>query len=72
MRLGAMQIVHFDLKSPNILLMRDYTAKLADVGLSRYLTRDCLTATATIGTFIYAAPEVRLFHSVNWQVASHA
>jgi serine/threonine protein kinase len=31
-------IVHFDLKSNNILLARDGTAKIADVGLARVLT----------------------------------
>ena len=30
--------MHLDLKSPNILLAADYTAKIADVGLSRIFT----------------------------------
>ena len=38
-----MQIVHFDLKSPNILLARDYTAKIADVGLAKILQADFLS-----------------------------
>ena len=30
--------MHLDLKSPNILLAADYSAKIADVGLSRIFT----------------------------------
>lgn len=30
-------MVHFDLKSANILLGRDWTAKIADVGLAKIL-----------------------------------
>ena len=30
-------MVHFDLKSANILLARDWTAKIADVGLAKIL-----------------------------------
>ena len=30
--------MHLDLKSPNILLAQDGTAKIADVGLSRIFT----------------------------------
>ncbi len=31
-------VMHLDLKSPNILLAQDGTAKIADVGLSRMFT----------------------------------
>ena len=31
------RIVHFDLKSANVLLGRDWTAKIADVGLAKIL-----------------------------------
>lgn len=35
--LHSNNVIHFDLKSANILLARDDTAKLADVGLSHAL-----------------------------------
>lgn len=31
------------MQSPNVLLARDYTAKLADVGLAKLMLRDCLS-----------------------------
>ena len=31
------RVVHFDLKSANVLLGRDWTAKIADVGLAKIL-----------------------------------
>lgn len=57
-------IVHFDLKSGNILLDRYNTAKLADVGLAKILTKThndnlaTFLATTDLGTFAWAAPEV--------------
>ena len=35
--LHSKRIIHFDLKSPNILLARDGTAKIGDVGLARIM-----------------------------------
>ncbi|KAK9836929.1 hypothetical protein WJX81_000389 [Elliptochloris bilobata] len=51
------KVMHLDLKSANILLARDGTAKIADVGLAKILTRDN-TCVSTEGTFDWAAPEV--------------
>ena len=31
------QVIHFDLKSPNVLLTNEYIAKIADVGLAHTL-----------------------------------
>lgn len=65
--LHSRNIVHFDLKSANVLLDKKYRAKLADVGLSKTLTHsygcDSLAtymATGELGTFAWAAPEVLL------------
>ncbi len=49
-----------DLKSANILLARDFTAKIADVGLARILHDDVLSSRKEVGTFAWAAPEVLL------------
>jgi serine/threonine protein kinase len=51
------KVMHLDLKSANILLARDGTAKIADVGLAKILTRDN-THVSMEGTFDWAAPEV--------------
>jgi len=51
--------VHFDLKSANILLSRDFTAKIADVGLAKIMQQQFLSTLYCIGTFAWAAPEVR-------------
>lgn len=51
------KVMHLDLKSANILLARDGTAKVADVGLAKILTRDN-THVSMEGTFDWAAPEV--------------
>ena len=53
------KVMHLDLKSANILLARDGTAKVADVGLAKILTRDN-THVSMEGTFDWAAPEVGL------------
>lgn len=53
------KVMHLDLKSANILLARDGTAKVADVGLAKILTRDN-THVSMEGTFDWAAPEVPL------------
>lgn len=56
--LHARRIVHNDLKSANILLARDQTAKIADVGLAKIMRRDFLSTLFHVGTFAWAAPEV--------------
>ena len=52
--------MHFDLKSANILLSRDFTAKIADVGLAKIMQQQFLSTLYCVGTFAWAAPEVRL------------
>ena len=57
---GALQ---FDLKSPNILLAEDYTAKVADVGLARFMKGNVFTQVSVIGTLQWAAPEMLRYAS---------
>ena len=52
------RIVHMDVKSPNVLLGRTFTAKLADVGLAKFMQKDYLSAAKSVGTFAWSAPEV--------------
>lgn len=63
--LHSRNVVHFDLKSANILLDKSNGAKLADVGLAKILTEfhgedqlSTILATGELGTFAWAAPEV--------------
>ncbi|KAL3140780.1 protein kinase activity protein [Trebouxia sp. C0010 RCD-2024] len=58
--LHSRKIVHFDLKSANILLARDNTAKIADVGLAKIMQQQFLSTLYCVGTFAWAAPEVLL------------
>lgn len=55
--------MHFDLKSANILLARDNTAKIADVGLAKIMHRQFLSSLYNVGTFAWSAPEVSLSDS---------
>jgi serine/threonine protein kinase len=49
------------MKSKNVLLSRDCTAKIADVGLARYMAATHMdTRSLPMGTFVYAAPELLL------------
>ena len=66
------KVMHLDLKSANILIARDGTAKIADVGLAKILTRDN-TCVSTEGTFDWAAPEVRAPAAPDtWWIGGHA
>ena len=57
--LHSRSIVHMDLKSPNILLAKDFTAKIADVGLARSVSTNLLTHMSSVGTIAWAAPELK-------------
>ncbi|KAF8401702.1 hypothetical protein HHK36_012648 [Tetracentron sinense] len=52
------QIIHCDIKPQNVLLDKDYTAKIADFGLAKLLKKDqTRTSTNVRGTMGYMAPE---------------
>ena len=57
-----LQVVHADMKTKNILLSAGrMTAKIADVGLARYMAQTHMdTKSLPMGTFVYAAPELLL------------
>ena len=54
--LHGKNIVHLDLKSPNILLSKHGEAKVADVGLSRLIQQET-SLVSRVATFAWAAPE---------------
>ncbi|KAK9786895.1 hypothetical protein WJX73_008911 [Symbiochloris irregularis] len=58
--LHSYNTIHFDLKSANILLSRDGTAKVADVGLARIMKSSHYTKVGMQATWSWAAPEVIL------------
>jgi len=52
------QIIHCDIKPQNVLLDKNYTAKIADFGLAKLLNKDqTRTSTKVRGTMGYMAPE---------------
>jgi serine/threonine protein kinase len=53
-------VAHLDLKSSNVLLASDGTAKIADVGLAALISRSYLSQMAPAGTWAWVAPEVIL------------
>ena len=50
-------IVHRDLATKNVLLTTGKQAKIADLGLAKYFSRERMFATPVPGTPAYAAPE---------------
>eukprot|EP01123_Difflugia_compressa_P012167 TRINITY_DN510_c1_g1_i1.p1 TRINITY_DN510_c1_g1~~TRINITY_DN510_c1_g1_i1.p1 ORF type:complete len:538 (+),score=64.49 TRINITY_DN510_c1_g1_i1:207-1616(+) len=58
-------IIHFDLKPVNILVLKDYTCKIADFGLSA--VSEMKDMTASRGTMLYMPPETlrrKWYHKV--------
>lgn len=69
-----MQVVHADMKTKNILLSEGrLTAKIADVGLARYMAQTHMdTASLPLGTFVYAAPELLLGRRSDHKASTHS
>lgn len=61
------KVAHLDLKSPNILLGRDFLAKIADVGIARVISSGHMSSLTSHGTFAWAAPELLLGEAVTTQ-----
>ena len=53
---GARQVIHRDIKTQNIFLMRDRTVKLGDFGVSRVLDTPCELAKTCAGLRVEIAP----------------
>ncbi|CAM9448298.1 unnamed protein product [Hapterophycus canaliculatus] len=51
------RIIHRDLKPANVLVSRDGTVKLGDLGLGRYLNARSVLAMSQVGTPLYMSPE---------------
>lgn len=47
-----------DMKSCNVLLAADGTAKISDVGLAALMSHNYLSKTAPAGTWAWVAPEI--------------
>ena len=58
--LHSRKIVHCDLKSPNILMDKNYNIKLGDFGLSRFIGKNSENIKGRIGTPHWMAPEILL------------
>ena len=54
----TMHCLQLDIKSPNILLANDYTCKIADLGLAKFMAGQGLTHMTAQFTPHWAAPEV--------------
>ncbi|CAF4682464.1 unnamed protein product [Rotaria sp. Silwood1] len=52
------KVLHRDIKSQNVFLTRDGSAKLGDFGISKILNSTCELARTQIGTPYYLSPEI--------------
>lgn len=54
------RVVHLDLKSCNVLIDSDGSAKISDVGIAALMSHNYLSQIAPTGTWSWVAPEVIL------------
>eukprot|EP00884_Botryococcus_braunii_P016769 jgi/Botrbrau1/3776/Bobra.0183s0011.1 len=57
-KMHSQRIIHLDIKSSNILLTGAGIAKIADVGVSKFMMHDQTNLSSLVGTFEWTAPEV--------------
>ncbi|EGD77515.1 serine/threonine protein kinase [Salpingoeca rosetta] len=62
--LHAHNVVHRDLKSPNVLLDASLSAKVTDFGLSAFVSEDASTMTHVRGTRFWESPEQLFGHDI--------
>ncbi|KAI0234114.1 Interleukin-1 receptor-associated kinase 4 [Lamellibrachia satsuma] len=69
-------VIHRDVKSANVLLDKDFTAKLADCALARLGPTDRMSSvTATeviIGTTVYMPPEYKQYGTISTKIDSYS
>jgi serine/threonine protein kinase len=68
----AQGIVHRDLKPENVILTKDGTAKLTDLGLARPVASRVTSEGAIVGTVFYLAPELALGQSYDGRADLYA
>jgi hypothetical protein len=68
--LHAINVIHRDLKSKNVLLTENFTAKVADVGIAAVHAHGYLTASAgqVFGTLAWSAPELLMGERISDKV----
>ncbi|EGD82330.1 serine/threonine protein kinase [Salpingoeca rosetta] len=62
--LHAHDVVHRDLKSPNVLLDASLSAKVADFGLSAFVPENASVVSKVVGTPLWASPEQLLGYDI--------
>jgi ABC-type oligopeptide transport system substrate-binding subunit len=65
-------VIHRDLKPENVLLARDGSAKLSDLGLARTIASRLTSTGMIVGTVFYLAPEQALGREIDGRVDLYA
>lgn len=65
------RVVHLDLKSSNVLIAADGSAKISDVGLAALMSQNYLSQMAPAGTWSWVAPEVILGGNTCCPIIAH-